>query len=156
MGDFWRMKKLLSNFKLLRRRRRQMRRKNFRNSILNDAQVASRAEPYKQIFWSVRQWRGSVGRVVASDTRYQWFESRHQQTFVMYLFTVNCVEKTKMKKKNILVGSGCGSVGWVVTSDGRGLLFESSHWQTFMQEKICLLSTEMKKIKKRGHEWPIF
>ena len=42
---------------------------------------------------------GSVGRAVASDTRDPRFESSHRQTFIEHLFTVNCVEKTKMKKK---------------------------------------------------------
>ena len=46
---------------------------------------------------------GSVGRVVASDTRGQWFESSHRQKFIYILnilFTVNCVlKKTKIKKK---------------------------------------------------------
>ena len=43
---------------------------------------------------------GSVGR--ASDTRGPWFDSSHWQninwTFV-YLFTFNCIEKTKINKK---------------------------------------------------------
>ena len=42
----------------------------------------------------------SVGRAVASDTRGLRFESSHQQTFLYWtLFTVNCLEKTKIKKK---------------------------------------------------------
>ena len=43
----------------------------------------------------------SVGRAVASDARGLWFESSHLQTFIsdIYLFTVNCIEKTKIKKK---------------------------------------------------------
>ena len=45
---------------------------------------------------------GLVGRVVASDTRGPRFESSHRQnlcwTFV-YLFTINCIEKTKIKKE---------------------------------------------------------
>ena len=40
---------------------------------------------------------GSVGRVVASDIRDPWFESR--QPFNKHLFTVQCVEKAKIKKK---------------------------------------------------------
>ena len=40
----------------------------------------------------------SVGRVVASDTRGPRFKSGHQQT-LHYLYTVNCIEKTKIKKK---------------------------------------------------------
>ena len=39
----------------------------------------------------------SVGRVVASDIRDPWFESR--QPFNKHLFTVQCVEKAKIKKK---------------------------------------------------------
>ena len=42
---------------------------------------------------------GSVGRAVASDTRDPQFESSHRQTFIEHLITVNCVEKTKIKKK---------------------------------------------------------
>ena len=42
---------------------------------------------------------GSVDRAVASDTRDPRFESRHWQTFIKHLFTVNCVEKTKIKRK---------------------------------------------------------
>ena len=41
---------------------------------------------------------GSVGRAVASDTRGPWFESNHPQT-LYYLYTVNCIEKIKIKKK---------------------------------------------------------
>ena len=46
---------------------------------------------------------GSVGRVVASDTRGPRFESAHQKTFY-YLSSVNCIEKTNIKKK----GPGMG------------------------------------------------
>ena len=42
---------------------------------------------------------GSVGRAVASYTRGPRFESSHRQKFIEHLFTVNCIEKTKMKKK---------------------------------------------------------
>ena len=45
-----------------------------------------------------RRWGsgcGSVGRAVTSDTR----GSSHWQTYIEQLFTVNCIEKTKMKKK---------------------------------------------------------
>ena len=49
----------------------------------------------------------SVDRAVASDTRGPWFESSHQQilhwTFV-YLFTINCVEKSKNKRKEAGIG----------------------------------------------------
>ena len=40
---------------------------------------------------------GSVGRAVASDARGPRFESNHLQIFIsdIYLFTVNCIEKTK-------------------------------------------------------------
>ena len=43
----------------------------------------------------------STGRVVASDNRGLWFKSSHRQTFILdiYLFTVNCIEKMKIKKK---------------------------------------------------------
>ena len=39
---------------------------------------------------------GSVGRVVASNSRGKQFESSHRQTFKMYIY---CIEKTKIKKK---------------------------------------------------------
>ena len=42
---------------------------------------------------------GSVGRAVASNARGLRLESSHRQTFIEHLFTVNCVEKTKIKKK---------------------------------------------------------
>ena len=38
---------------------------------------------------------GSVGRAVAADTRDPRFESSHRQN----LSTINCIEKTKIKKK---------------------------------------------------------
>ena len=41
---------------------------------------------------------GSVGREVASDSRGPRFESSHRQT-LFYLYTVNCIEKTKIKEK---------------------------------------------------------
>ena len=54
---------------------------------------------------------GSVARAVASDTRDARFESSRRQTFIEYLFTVNCLEKTKIKKKD--AGNGplkkCGT-----------------------------------------------
>ena len=42
---------------------------------------------------------GSVARAVASDTRDARFESSRRQTFIEHLFTVNFVEKMKIKKK---------------------------------------------------------
>ena len=41
---------------------------------------------------------GSIGRAVAFDTRGPHFESSHWQT-LNYLYTVNSIEKTKIKKK---------------------------------------------------------
>ena len=66
---------------------------------------------------------GSVGRAVASDPRGLQFESSQWQTFC-YQYTVNCIEKTKIKQKRPwkLPGRGCGTVGRVVD-----LRFESSH-----------------------------
>ena len=40
----------------------------------------------------------SVGSVVVSDTGGPRFESRHRQT-LFYLYTLNCIKKTKIKKK---------------------------------------------------------
>ena len=42
---------------------------------------------------------GSVGRAVASDSRDPLFESRHRQKISIEHFNVNCIEKTKIKKK---------------------------------------------------------
>ena len=42
---------------------------------------------------------GLAGRAVASDTSDPRFKSSHRQTFIEHLFSVNCVEKTKIKKK---------------------------------------------------------
>ena len=42
---------------------------------------------------------GSVSRAVASDSRGPRFESRHRQKFKLNIFTVSCVERTKIKKK---------------------------------------------------------
>ena len=43
---------------------------------------------------------GAVGRAVASDARGPWFESSNRQTFILdiYLFTVNCIEMTKINR----------------------------------------------------------
>ena len=41
----------------------------------------------------------SVGRVVASTTRGPWFESSHCKFNIEHLFTVNCIEKMKIKNK---------------------------------------------------------
>ena len=41
---------------------------------------------------------GSVGKAVDPNTKDPWFESSHWQTFIKHLFTVNCVEKTKITK----------------------------------------------------------
>ena len=42
---------------------------------------------------------GSVGRAIAPDTKGPRFESSHRQKFIKHLFTVNCIETTKIKKK---------------------------------------------------------
>ena len=42
---------------------------------------------------------GSVGRVVAFDTRGPRFDSSHRQNFIEHLFIINCIEKTKINKK---------------------------------------------------------
>ena len=43
--------------------------------------------------------RGSGAVAVASDTRGPWFESSHQQDFIMNINAVNFIEKTKIKKQ---------------------------------------------------------
>ena len=52
------------------------------------------------------RWLGSgcglVGRAVASDTRGPWFESSQWQNVcwtIVYLFTIKCIENTKINKK---------------------------------------------------------
>ena len=45
---------------------------------------------------------GSVGRVVASDTRGSWFESRHPQILYWTLFIVNCANLQAIKRENTL------------------------------------------------------
>ena len=47
-----------------------------------------------------------VGRAVASDARGPRFVSSHRQTFILdiYLFSVNCIEKTKIKIKEAVNG----------------------------------------------------
>ena len=56
-----------------------------------------------QIEWSkftlVRSGCGSVGRVVAINTRGPRFDSSHRQNFIEHLFIINCIEKTKINKK---------------------------------------------------------
>ena len=45
---------------------------------------------------------GTVGRVVASNTRGLWFECSHWQNLYwifVYLFTISCIENTKINKK---------------------------------------------------------
>ena len=42
---------------------------------------------------------GSVGRAVASNSRGPWYKSRHWQKIYIEHFIVNCIEKTKIKKK---------------------------------------------------------
>ena len=42
---------------------------------------------------------GSVGRVVAFNTRGPQFDCSHQQNFIEHLFIINCTEKTKINKK---------------------------------------------------------
>ena len=42
---------------------------------------------------------GSVGRVVTPNTRDPWFESSHWQNLSCTKFTINCIEKTKIKEK---------------------------------------------------------
>ena len=47
---------------------------------------------------------GSVGRLVASDSRGPQFESSHLQN-LYWIFTVTCIEKAKIKKKGVWNGS---------------------------------------------------
>ena len=42
---------------------------------------------------------GSVSKAVASETRGPWLESPHQRSSYWTLLIVNCIEKTKIKKK---------------------------------------------------------
>ena len=65
----------------------------------------SRWVKVKQMNWAV-----VVAQLVRAATSYNrdpWFESSHRQTFIEHLFTVNCVEKTKIMKK----GRKCPGIG---------------------------------------------
>ena len=42
---------------------------------------------------------GAVGRAVAFKTRGPRFDSSHRQNFIEHLFIINCIEKTKINKK---------------------------------------------------------
>ena len=44
---------------------------------------------------------GSVGRVVAFNSRGPRFDSSHRQNFIQHLFIINCMEKTKINKKRL-------------------------------------------------------
>ena len=48
---------------------------------------------------SFRSGCGSVGRAVASDTKGLWFNPVVGKIYIKHLFTVNCREKVKRKKK---------------------------------------------------------
>ena len=61
---------------------------------------------YNGLLFCYKQIRNSWAVVMAQlversppNTRDLQFEFRHRQTFIKHLFTVNCVEKTKIKKK---------------------------------------------------------
>ena len=62
---------------------------------------------YVSFLWLVveHKWLGSgcgsVGRVVARDTRGPRFHSSHQQNFIEHLLIINCIEKTKINKKRL-------------------------------------------------------
>ena len=42
---------------------------------------------------------GSAGRAVASNTRGLRFKSSHKQIYKEHLFTLKCIEKTKIKNR---------------------------------------------------------
>ena len=52
----------------------------------------------------MRSGFGSVGRAVASDTRGPRFKSSHRRNCINIL-TNNCIEKTKIKKKEAGIGT---------------------------------------------------
>ena len=54
---------------------------------------------YKKWDFTLGSCCGSVGQVVIPDSRDPLFESSRRQTFIEHLFTVNFVEKMKIKKK---------------------------------------------------------
>ena len=104
---------------------------------------------------------GSVGRAVASNARCPRFETCHRQTFItdIHLFTVNCIEKTKIKKKRpriahflnkyilrILVRGGSGGVMVTV------LAFYSDNLSsnpTKRQQFFCKMLLEKNKSKQK-------
>ena len=64
---------------------------------------------------------------------------------IEHLSTVNCIEKTSIKKRGR--GSGCGSVGRAVAFNTRGPRFDSSHWQNFIEHLFIINCVEKTKNK---------
>ena len=48
---------------------------------------------------SKKLWAVVVAQMVASDSRGPWFQSSYQLKKSLRTYAVNCIEKTKMKKK---------------------------------------------------------
>ena len=69
-------------------------------SLLKEALLAEQEAIIKSLKVS---GGGSVGKAVASDTRGLRFKSQHRQSFYWIMLTVNCIEKTKIKKKRPVV-----------------------------------------------------
>ena len=65
---------------------------------------------------------GSVGRVVASNTRGPRFESSNRQDFIMNIFTVNCWKVEKKRKKRP------GMAQWKNKRKCESRGFSSSRW----------------------------
>ena len=81
-----------------RRRRRRPSRRHRRDGLQMLAASLPLAQAEERIE-TIGSGRGSVGKAVSFDTRSLQFESRHRQSFYWILFTVNCMEKTKIKKR---------------------------------------------------------
>ena len=54
---------------------------------------------FKHTKKEINKERAVVGRAVASDTSGPRFESVIVKLYIEHLFIVNCIEKTKIKKK---------------------------------------------------------
>ena len=92
---------------------------------------------------------GSFGKVVASNTSGPRFESSHRRNFV-HLFHINCIEKTKIKKKGrkwsikkALVATTSTEAARVIKRLGSEALYKAS-------------STASSVLPTWGQPWPFY
>ena len=121
-----------------------------------------------------RLWAVVVAQLVASDTRGPLFEFSHRQTFIseIYLVTINCIEKTKIKKKTPGREPWSSGYGWRLMFDRSWVQIQphimDGHFFALICCKNCIVFFEKTKNKqkeagvgplkkekrKRGREWP--